>query len=344
MEEQTDRVVVRDSNIELARIVAMLMILALHAFNNFFWNDLSSQETAQNIIAILGEAFTSSAVGLFVFISGWYGIKPKVKSIVNIFFQVVFYGIVLFLIVSLVKGSAQWKGLKEAFLLSDSLWFVKSYLLLYILSPVLNAFVEKADKRQFQIVILAFFLFQSIWGWLNYAEEFKYGLSVVFFLFMYLLARYLRLYPHRIMHKSKYVYLGVYFISASLVAMLLFVKHYYGIIPLTEHMLMSYICPFEVLCSVSLFLFFSKLQIKSKIINWISVSCFSVYLIHANTLVAPYYRALAGNEFRERDYLLFVAIIVGVFLFCVAIDQVRRSLYNNTIGKITYGVNSSSGI
>ena len=228
--------------------------------------------------------------------------------------------------------------------MSDSLWFIKSYFLLYILSPVLNAFVERANKREFQTVLLAFFLFQSVWGWMNFAEEFNYGLSVVFFIFMYLLARYMRLYPGRITEFSKYVFLGIYCLSAFCVAILLFVKHYYGVIPLTEHMLMSYVCPFMVLCSVSLFLFFSKLQIKSKAINWISASCLSVYLIHANTLVAPYYRALAGNEYREGNYFIFIAIIGGVFLCCVSVDQIRKVLFKHTLGKITYGLNNSSGI
>ena len=287
MTEQTNRVILRDSNIELARIMAMLLILALHAFNNYFWNDLSSQVNAKNVVAILGEAFTSCAVGLFVFISGWFGIKPKVKSIANIVFQVVFYGIVIFLVFSILRGSIQWDGLKEALLLSDSLWFIKSYFLLYILSPVLNAFVDRANIKQFQTVLLAFFLFQSVWGWMNFAEEFNYGLSVVFFIFMYLLARYMRLYPGKISEFSKYVFLGIYCLSAFCVAIFLFVKHYYGIIPLTEHMLMSYVCPFMVLCSVSL---------------------------------------------------------VGVFLCCVAVDQIRKVLFKHTLGKISYGINNSSSI
>ena len=51
----------------------MLMILALHAFNTYFWDslsNLSNQMTSQDIIVILGESFTSCAVGLFVFIPG----------------------------------------------------------------------------------------------------------------------------------------------------------------------------------------------------------------------------------------------------------------------------------
>ena len=323
---------IRDSNIELARIVAMLMILALHAFNTYYWNSLSEQVSLPDIVVIMGEAFTSCAVGLFIFISGWYGIKPKVKSVANIAFQVVFYGFVIFLVVSIISGAVAWKGLKEMVLLSGSLWFIKSYFLLYLLSPVLNAFVEKADEKQFQAVLVAFFIFQSVWGWTNTAEEFNFGLSVVFFIFMYLLARYMRLYCKVITSRSKYVYLGVYILSALIIAGMLFIKHYYGIIPLTEHMLMSYICPFMVLCSVSLFLFFSKLQFKSRVVNWISASCLSVYLIHANALVSPYYHQLVWKEYLGGHYLSFIGIIIGVFAFCIAVDQIRRLAFRYTVG------------
>lgn len=326
--------IIRDSNIELARIVAMLMILALHAFNAYYWNDLPDRVCAQGIIAILGEAFTSCAVGLFVFISGWYGIKPKVKSVLNIVFQVVFYGLAIFLITAALSGSVSWKGLKEAVLLTDSLWFIKSYFLLYLLSPVLNSFADTANEKQFRIFLMVFFLFQSIWGWTNTAEEFNYGLSVVFFIFIYLLARYMRLYLQKIASLSKYVFLGIYAVSALLIAISLFVKHYYGIIPLTEHMLMSYVSPLMVVCSVSLFLFFSKIQFKSRAVNWISASCLSVYLIHANSEVSPYYRNLVGKEYLQGHYLLFAGAIVGVFVFCIAVDQIRRLVYRYSVGRI----------
>ena len=328
MKITVDRIYNRDSNIELARIVAMLMILALHAFNAYYWNSLSLQVTSQNIIALLGEAFTNCAVGLFVFISGWYGIKPKYRSFSNLVFQVLFYGFVIFLTATLLAVSVSWKGLKDMVLLSNSLWFIKSYFLLYLLSPVLNSFVEKADKRQFQLFLVSFFIFQSIWGWTNTAAEFNYGLSVVFFVFMYLLARYMKLYPHKITTSSKYVYLGIYSASALLIAIVVFLKHYYGLSPLTEHMLLSYVSPLMVLCSVCLFLFFSKLQFKSKIINWVSASCLSVYLIHANSLVLPLYQNLVWGEYLNRHYLLFLATIIGVFLFCILVDQLRRLIYS----------------
>ena len=218
-------------------------------------------------------------------------------------------------------------------LLSDSLWFIKSYFLLYILSPILNSFVENADERKLRAVIVTFFVFQSIWGWTDTSKEFNYGLSVVFFIFMYLLARYMRLFLNkRIDSISKFVFLGIYGLSAILIAASVFVKHYFGLIPLTEQMLLSYVRPLMVLCSVSLFLFFSKAHFKSKAINWISTSCLSVYLIHMNSIVAPVYTNIVGAELLERKYFLLFTIIIGVFFFCVAVDQIRQWVYKFTVG------------
>ena len=314
----------------------MLMILALHAFNTYFWDslsNLSNQMTSQDIIVILGESFTSCAGGLFVFIPGWFGIRPKVKSVANIVFQVIFYGFIILIVTSFTTGSVSWKGVKELVLLTDSLWFIKSYFLLYILSPILNSFVENADERKLRAVIVTFFVFQSIWGWTDTAKEFNYGLSVVFFIFMYLLARYMRLFLNkRIDSISKFVFLGIYGLSAILIAASVFVKHYFGLIPLTEQMLLSYVRPLMVLCSVSLFLFFSKAHFKSKAINWISTSCLSGYLIHMNSIVAPVYTNIVGAELLERKYFLLFTIIIGVFFFCAAVDQIRQWVYKFTVG------------
>ena len=330
MNTSINKILGRDSNFEIARIVAMLLILSSHAFNPFFWNSLSNSINTVNIFVILGQSFTKCAVGLLILISGWYGITPKGKSVRNIVFQVIFYGLSI-----AALGRGGWKAMKDVVLLSPALWFLKSYFLLYILSPVLNSFVATSSKKQFKLLLIAFFLFQSVWGWTNTALEFNYGLSVVFFIFMYLLARYLRLYLPAMANRSAMSHLLIYCSSSLLIAAILFIKHYYGIIPfLTKHMIISLINPLMVLCSVSLFLFFSKVHFKSKIINWVAGSCLSVYLIHENPLVAPLYHNKVWEVLIDGDILLFLAIILGVFSICVIIDQLRQLIYHQVIERI----------
>ena len=74
---------VRNSNIELLRIIAMMFIVIWHISVHAQKGELPSH----NYIA----AITTTGVNLFVLISGYWGIKLKWKSLLNILSIVVFY-------------------------------------------------------------------------------------------------------------------------------------------------------------------------------------------------------------------------------------------------------------
>ena len=84
----------RKSNIELLRIVAMLMVLFLHS--NFlslgYVDKVISVETFWRVMA---EQLCIICVNVFVLISGWFGIKSNLKGSFSLLFQVFFYGILL---------------------------------------------------------------------------------------------------------------------------------------------------------------------------------------------------------------------------------------------------------
>lgn len=324
----------RESNIELARIVAMFMVLVLHALNHYFYTNNTYYWTLPSIVDNVGVSFTSCANGLFVFISGWFGIKPRMKSLLNIFFQVVFYGLMCFLLGFFITGSFTDDGWKDIFLLSpDSLWFIRSYILLFIISPLLNHYVEHVEEKKIRIILILLFFFQSIWGWTNAAQEYNYGFSVLFFIFIYLLARYLKKYPNPYIKGKSMKFLLIYVCSALLIVISLYIKHF-SRIPITEKMLLSTVNPLTIICSISLFFFFNNIRLLSKTVNWVSASVLSVYLIHENSVIAPYYRNLVWGEFLERKYLFLFFSIVLFFCICVLVDQIRQLLFKHTIGRI----------
>jgi len=84
----------------------------------------------------------------------------------------------------------------QCFFLSihDSYWFIRSYLFLYILSPILNAFIKNASYKQYTIILICFFFYQTFFGWSNIDVEFNRGFSTIYFIGLYLLAHYVRLY------------------------------------------------------------------------------------------------------------------------------------------------------
>ena len=93
---------VRDSNIELLRIVAMILVLFLHS--NYFslgGVELYNIQTLihPSYIRALAEQLCIICVNLYVFISGWFGIKPSIKGVLSLLFQVLFFHILISIIV-----------------------------------------------------------------------------------------------------------------------------------------------------------------------------------------------------------------------------------------------------
>lgn len=202
----------RCSNMELLRIVAMFLVLLVHA--DFFSLGAPSvqdcvDEPTGSALKVFFEAISIVCVNIFVCLSGWFGIKPKVKGFCNFVFQCLFWVIGLY-IVALCAGRATISadGIKGCLALTNHNWFIKAYILLYILSPVLNAFVEHVPRKVFRDVLIGFFLFEFIYGWLfsGSTQHIQSGYSTISFTGLYLLARYVRIYQPRFSLKSKRTY------------------------------------------------------------------------------------------------------------------------------------------
>ena len=132
----------RESNMELLRIVSMLMVLLLHANFLVFGTPTAADATCQPVATFLRLFFESVSivgVNLFVFISGWYGIKAKVSRIAAFLFQVFFFVAVCYGAEVVVLGTNTFSFSYLFHLLRmDSYWFAQAYLILYVLSPALN--------------------------------------------------------------------------------------------------------------------------------------------------------------------------------------------------------------
>ena len=72
------------------------------------------------------------------------------------------------------------KGLLLDFLIvGKPYWFVVSYILLYIVSPVLNKFVEYEAPQIIKLTLLCFFSFEFVYGWLFGQGGFGGGYSTM---------------------------------------------------------------------------------------------------------------------------------------------------------------------
>ena len=156
----------RQSNVELLRLLAMFMVLLLHAVKSFHWPQggfLMSQPLVVHLGFSFVEMISIVAVNVFVLISGWFGIRPTMRGLGKFLYQCVFCSLVVDAVLWAV-GADKFGllTLLKALLLSQTGWFVRSYLLLFLLSPVLNAFVQTADERAQRRVLIGLFLAQTI--------------------------------------------------------------------------------------------------------------------------------------------------------------------------------------
>lgn len=325
---------VRDSNMELLRITAMLLVLIYHA--NFLSfgepNSIEARETPLNVI--LRDFFNACSVvcvNLFVFISGWYGIKFKIKKFCEFLFQVSFIvAVTLVFFCNITNHKFDRHDFQSIFLLTDELWFVKAYIILYIFSPALNYFIDRCSQKQLLSTIIIFFLFQSLYGWAFVVVKWiNDGYSPICFFGIYLLAAYIKKYKHFLTSFSAKNDLTIYFVIASLNSLIAYFTILYGF---NAYMwLNSYASPIVILETIYLSLFFSKLSIKSSVVNWFASSSFAVYLAHCSRNILGEYcnfiRTLSDIYPMLQFVFVLTLFLLIVFMVCIFIDKIRILLW-----------------
>ena len=322
----------RDSNIDLLRIIAMFFVLVLHA--NF--TSLGIPTKASLIDApireggrILLESFSIVAVNVYVLLSGWYGIHFKFERLCEFVFQVFFFSIVGAVVALSAQGKSFFDVFQKGILLMDnnSYWFVKSYLLLYVVSPILESFVTVTKEREFGVLLLLFFLFEFVYGFGKGCPWFSGGYSTIHFIGLYLLARFTRIYlldRWRVSSRVSFLsYLSISILSASLFVLSLFLLR-----PAGWTGVFSYESPLVILSALMLVIYFSKVKIASnRIINTIAISCFAVYLLHNNPFIFDYYIDAVQYIVQQGSWLLLPVFLVLVFFASIAIDKLRIRLW-----------------
>lgn len=328
---------VRDSNFELLRIVAISMVLILHA--DFFSLEGPSaadimSDLSGSSMRILIQALTISAVDIFVMISGYYGIQHSKHGIFNFLFQTFFYLIIIYVVcIACGLSKLNMTGIKELFMLTSSNWFLKSYILLYIIAPVLNAFVSKANKRQFKFILISYYAFILIWGWLfpTSTDYIAGGYSPLFFVWLYLLARYMRLYSFRLTQLTFVTAIIFYSITAFFVLLICISTYYIGGDAVYGYILLQYISPTTVATAMLLIIATSKLHISSKLINRLAASSFAVYLVCVNPNLLTPYRNLFSDLYHTYSDLMYWLIVLGlvaiIYIAIAVIDTIRIFLW-----------------
>lgn len=316
----------RKSNLELLRIVAMLLVLLTH-----YVSTREKYIPVSNLISFHGilnmelESLSFVCVNCFILISGYFRIKFKWRSFANLFFQILFWSSFCILIASLPFLKFPDFPLLKTFIISLTWgWFVQGYIILFIFSPVLNTFIDSCSEKQLGTYVIIFYLLSTIGGYLMLWTDFHKGMSALSLMGIYLTGAYLRHTTLKIFSlKARYDLL--FYLIGGVIIVCLNIAMLSGGIHISPY---GYLNPMIILMSIFLFLFFKKIEIGyKKWINGLAASAFSIYLFHCNVLIGPHISSMWSRinlQFSSLLSLLFASItFVLIYAFCALVDRLR---------------------
>lgn len=330
----------RSSNLELYRIICMLMIVAHHYVTN---SGLTGQgeplmtdfTSGNSIFLTLFGAWGKTGINCFMMITGYFMCTSKItlRKFLKLLLQVYLYHW-LFYIIFLVAGYETLSVIR-LIQIAMPVWgvtdnFVSCFIGFYLTIPFLTILVKNLNQRQHQLLL---FLALGIYTMLGSIPIFDISFNyITWFGIIFLIASYIRLYPCKLFENRKlWGWLTLLFFvlgSLSVVLLRLFVGEPAG-------MGYSFVADsnriFAVTIAVSSFLWFKNMKIRyNKRINAIGAATFGVLLIHANSSamrtwlwkdtldVVGHYTLPFGTLM-----LYSIAVVLIIFVVCNLIDQLR---------------------
>ena len=323
----------RDSNFELLRIVAMMLVMLVHANYLSLGNVTQGELLTTPFIAmvrIVCEQLCIVSVNLFILLSGWFGIRPTIKKFASLIFQILFIGLLSVEVCRLAGVEVPVRDFNDLLYFGANYWFVPAYLILFCIAPVLNAYCEKASKREFVMLLVGFFIMEMLFGWLTYDYgHFERGYSAISFIGLYLLAQFVRRHGERLRSLRWWQHLLFYLLFTAIpVAISTFGIWTKG----KELGATMYSSLFVIAASLSLFLVFDKLRFESKVVNWLASSAFAIYLVHQAPGVFGLYQNLFSSAYERMHgvwFIPFVLVATAVIgLASILLDKVRMVLWD----------------
>lgn len=327
----------RSSNLELLRILCMLLIIGDH---------LTGQSGIADYTTLLSSfAFcligcgSRIACSVFVLIGGWFLCEQpyKTRRPLSLWLSLWLYTVPVTLLCKLAGLDVSWGALRWAAFPASTrqLWFISDYLLLLLCVPLLNRLLRglsrPAHRGLLAVLAVPLIVYPTLFG-----ENGAVSDTAWMFLYEYLLIAYLRRWPdnrlaHLLQHRAAALGLGLWL--PLLNTILRAVLETRG---LTDGKAFQYMAYYRtalgalpnLLAALALFYLFKGLDLGCvRWVNALAGTTLGVYILHQ----VPAFRGFLWNGLLQAEaqhgsvgYTLLA--ILAVFLGCAAVDALRTAL------------------
>lgn len=346
------------------RAISCIAVVVLHTFFACFGFSSAAGGTAGAAykFTVIVRNLMYWAVPCFVMVSGALLLEPsreveykKVfrKYIPRMVAALVVFSLI-FLGVDLGFGFTSWssdtipeflKSLLSGQGLWSHMWYLYTMIALYLLLPVLHAFVKSSERKTLGILILLLFLFLSLLPLLEKLLPISFGLYIpVYTIYpLYFLLGWWIVSAHREetaaaeqlaeSTSSKHLAetgrrglgLGCVFVAVFLVGMILCTLYYLGSDQAAlKDAVNDYSFPLTVLGALGIFMLITSINGQSRVLEFIDQHSFGIYLIH----MIPLKILALKNLFNPYDIGVWFVFVValGVFLISLAVSFVLRKI------------------
>lgn len=318
----------RKSNIELFRILLILMVIVLHYFSAEMGGALGHAipGSISYYFIHLMESVSIVAVNGFVLITGYFSYKKenvKVSKVINLILIMIFWGLLLSLSTVLVlrPEGINMQIIKDIIESATNQWFVIIYCILYLLIPFLNKIINNISQNSYKTLLVIglvfFYLWPSFYTKITVSDA---GYGIINFVYLYFIGAYIRRYHEN----NKHILLPlIIYIGCALIITLASLK---------IGRAWDYNFIFNLIGSVALFEVFRSININhSKVINKLATYTFAVYLIDVNSFFNIYlYRTLfhSNNYWNSNGmFLNLIITIIGIYVICIILESLRVLLF-----------------
>jgi len=317
----------RFQSIELLRIVLMFLIVVEHILGhgcdilNFIIgrvstiDNLSWWECASYAPCVM-------AVDCFILISGYFGIRVTPQKILHLEIQAISTSLILLLIAFILGTVSVDLIIKSCMpVMSNYWWFLSTYILLCVMSPMINSIIEKMSISALTMLLAILFLFNCIggliWGTVNTSN----GYSIVNFIYIYILGRYIKFNIDNRGHIALYTFCWV--TISCILAVLLYIGQDLG--PRYNIRLLAYNNPLVIAAAFTFFMSFKSLTLSMNF-RPISKLTLGIYLFHDNCIIRP----MIENYITFERPLYIICIITLIFVTAMALEWLRQMVIDNS--------------
>ncbi len=347
----------RNSNIELLKIIAMCAIVICHVvaelpnssyveFDDYVFKYYVPSQSLSNVGLTIIHQLGFWGNTLFFICSSWFLInsnKTNYRKIVSILLDIEIISI-LFLVSYFLLSKGKMNlvlGFKMLFPHSFRLfWYLTSYVIIYMVHPVLNAVISSMPKRNHLIVSLCSCLVFIVY---NYFIQWYFGSVLISWIILYFFVAYIKKYMTDFQKSRKAnilcciigllgivaIPLGINFLGTTFERFSQFSLQHFDDISRWN--------PFHIILCFGIFNLANQREPRHvSLINYLASLSLLCFVIHSNRVVRCYiipfiWEQLYLNGFYNN--LILTSISFGTFLFIVSLAI--ACIYNCTIRQIT---------